>query len=88
MIDLLIVSTRAVGLPDGKEGEVVAAALKKTAEDFLVAGGIVSLAEWAALGPASRAALVAAGVECAKDRAALLAGEILRQQVAGVAGAG
>jgi len=47
--------------PSEEDRKALAEAVYRAGYDFLLAGGRVSLSEWAALGPASREALTAAG---------------------------
>ena len=82
-MDWLDLATGALALPasDEETSAKLAAAKKRAAADFLIAGGRLSPADWAALTEDSRRAFVAAGVALELDRAATLSAEIMRRSI-------
>lgn len=74
---LLTLAARATELP----AEKIADALSAVAENFLGAGGTVSLIEWAAMPDEERRALYVAARGIAIENARTLAREILRGQL-------
>ena len=79
-VDRLILATGAVTVPDAAAVDI-ARASRAEAENFLCAGGHLSLAEWAALNEESKKAFVEAGVAYENDRARVYAREMLRAQM-------
>jgi len=86
---LLSLASGSIDVPDESTSALLAANLA-AARRFLIAGGTVTLTEWAALPDAERGALSQAGEELADYNALRLARAILRAQIdpagAGVGG--